>query len=141
MIFISTVEDDLVNSCGRRAYCIVFLHGLGQITSHTVFLFSIAFTSLLIALSLYRKLLEYLDILAWEAAKERMVRDDALQDRPPLSTQAHIDSVRKGWVFTGIAPDDWGVENMFHALLHRPVYFWKFFKLITFYLPFLITCY
>jgi hypothetical protein len=109
---------------------LAFAVSSGQSGYNTMVLHGVALASLLVFLVLYIKLLEYLDVLAWKAAKERMVRDDAIKDRPPLFTE-----VRKGWVFTGIGPDDWGVENIFHLLIHRPVYVWQYFKLLTYYLP------
>ena len=101
----------------------------GRTTKNMILLLWIASAAILVILFLYRKLLEYLDVLAWDAAKGRMVRDDSIKDRPPLFT------VVKGWVLTGICPDDWGVESIFHMLIHRPIYFWQYFKLIMYYLP------
>lgn len=120
------MENDLTVSCERNTFDIIRFE---RSSDNIMFLVGIALSSMLVFLFLYRKLLEYLDVLAWEAAKERMVRDDAIKDRPPLFT------VVPGWLFTGIVPDDWGVENIFHLLVHRPVYFWQYFKLITYYLP------
>jgi hypothetical protein len=85
--------------------------------------------SLLIVLFLYRKLLQYLDHLAWEAAKERMVQGDAIKDPFPLFT------VVEGRVLTGMSPNAWGVENIFQMLIHRPIYLWRCVTFITYYLP------
>ena len=86
-------------------------------------------TGVVVLLLAYRVVLEQLNEMAWFAAVERMKRDDATKKRPVLFDYTY------GWTFIGISPPKYGVENMFHTLIHLPAYTYRYIRLLIWILP------
>ena len=86
------------------------------------------FIIVLLLLCAYRAVLQILQKLAWHHAVRRMQDNADLKHPKPFG-------VVPGWGFHTKSPSYWGVEIMFHSLVHVPVYSFRFFLLFVYYIP------